>query len=182
MNKLVALASLSFAVSAAVTDLAASPSASAAPLVAENLVAESKAKARKNVVETAAADPRFSTLVAAVQAAGLQEALATTENITVFAPTNEAFAALPAGTLEALLLLENREQLIAILTYHVLPSKVMAADVRSGEVPTLNGAPLTIKVAQGRVKAGGAEVIATDVKASNGVIHVVNRVIMPPNN
>lgn len=106
----------------------------------------------------------------------------TTDNITVFAPTNDAFAALPAGTVENLLLPENREQLSAILTYHVVPSKVMAADVSSGDVPTLNGTELTIDVADGTVTVGGAEVIATDVKASNGVIHVVNRVILPPTN
>ncbi|MEO1003188.1 MAG: fasciclin domain-containing protein [Cyanobacteria bacterium J06638_7] len=177
MKKLVALASLSFIVAAGFAHLAAIPSAAAAPLVADK-----KAMAKKNIVETAAADPRFSTLVAAVQAAGLQDGLASTDNITVFAPTNDAFAALPAGTVENLLLPENREQLSAILTYHVVPSKVMAADVSSGDVPTLNGAELTIDVADGTVTVGGAEVIATDVKASNGVIHLVNRVILPPTN
>lgn len=147
MNRLVALASLSVALTAGAADLVSAPAASAAPLLAKS----HGEKALMNVVETAAADPRFSTLVAAVQAAGLQDALATTANITVFAPTNDAFAALPAGTLESLLLPENRAQ-------------------------------LTIEVADGGVTVGGASVIATDVKASNGVIHVVDRVILPPTN
>jgi uncharacterized surface protein with fasciclin (FAS1) repeats len=177
MKQLVALASLSLVLATGAVDLAAGSSASAAPMAADK-----KTKARTNVVETAAADPQFSTLVAAVQAAGLQDALATTENITVFVPTNEAFAALPDGTVESLLLPENREQLIAILTYHVVPRTVKAAQVSSGVLPTLNGAELTVEVADGTVTVGGAEVIATDVKASNGVIHVVNRVILPPAN
>jgi uncharacterized surface protein with fasciclin (FAS1) repeats len=186
MKNLFALASLGLALSAGVTGLApATPASAATPsaltqTVASKAGAAKKVEASKNVVETAIADPQFSTLVAAVQAAGLVEALASAESITLFAPTNAAFEALPAGTVENLLLPENREQLIAILTYHVVPSKVMAADVSSGNVPTLNGAQLTIDVSGGVVTVGGAQVTATDIKASNGVIHVVNRVILPP--
>jgi uncharacterized surface protein with fasciclin (FAS1) repeats len=186
MTNLFALASLGLALSAGVTCLTPAAQASAATpsalteTVARKAGTGKQAEASKNVVETAIADPQFSTLVAAVQAAGLVDALASAESITLFAPTNAAFEALPAGTVESLLLPENREQLTAILTYHVVPTKVMAADVSSGDVPTLNGAPLTIEVSGGAVTVGGAQVTATDVKASNGVIHVVNRVILPP--
>jgi len=98
---------------------------------------------------------------------------------TVFAPTDAAFAKLPKETLESLLKPENKEKLSAILTYHVVPGKVMAADVKSGEVKTVNGAKLDIKVTGGVVTVDGAKVLTTDIPASNGVIHLIDTVVMP---
>ena len=132
-----------------------------------------------NVVETAQSVGTFNTLLAAATAAGLAETLATTENITVFAPTDEAFAALPAGTVEDLLKPENKDKLAAILTYHVVAGKVMAADVKSSEVKTVNGKDLSVKVADGKVTVNGANVVKTDIAASNGVIHVIDAVVLP---
>lgn len=134
-----------------------------------------------DLVATAASNEAFSTLVAAVKAAGLVETLQGKGPFTIFAPTNEAFAKLPKGTVETLLKPENKDQLIAILTYHVVPAKVMAADVKAGEAPTVNGKPLKISIKYGSVMVNEAKVITTDVKASNGVIHVIDSVILPPN-
>ncbi|MDY0021342.1 fasciclin domain-containing protein [Arenimonas caeni] len=137
-------------------------------------------KAAGTIVDVAAANADFETLVAAVQAAGLVETLSGTGPFTVFAPTDEAFAKLPAGTLESLLLPENKDQLVAILTYHVVPGKVYAADVvKLDSAATVNGQAADISVEGGSVKVDGANVIATDVKASNGVIHVIDTVILP---
>ena len=133
----------------------------------------------KSVVENAAADASFSTLVAAVKAAGLAETLSGPGPFTVFAPTNEAFAKLPAGTVESLLKPENKEKLVGILTYHVVSGKVMAADVTAGDVPSVQGENIAVTT-DGGVKVNGANVIATDVEASNGVIHVIDAVILPP--
>ncbi len=133
----------------------------------------------KDIVDVAAGNDDFSTLVAAIQAAGLVDTLKGDGPFTVFAPTNAAFAALPAGTVENLLKPENREQLVAILTYHVVPGKVMAADVVGlTEAATVNGATISIDTSDG-VKVDNANVTATDIKASNGVIHVIDAVIMP---
>ncbi len=134
---------------------------------------------KQNIVEIAAAADDFSTLVAAVKAAGLVETLSGEGPFTVFAPTNAAFAALPDGTVEMLLKPENKEKLTKILTYHVIPAKVMAADVKPGEVATVEGSNVTIKVADGKVTVDGANVVKTDIVASNGVIHVIDKVIMP---
>jgi uncharacterized surface protein with fasciclin (FAS1) repeats len=134
---------------------------------------------KANIVETAVAAGQFETLVAAVGAAGLAETLSGEGPFTVFAPTDDAFAALPDGMVESLLLPENREKLVAILTYHVVPAKVKAKDVTAGEAPTVNGQTATIEVVDGTVTIEGATVIKTDVKASNGVIHVIDRVILP---
>jgi uncharacterized surface protein with fasciclin (FAS1) repeats len=136
-------------------------------------------EAKGDIVAVAAGNPDFSTLVAAVKAAGLVETLQGDGPFTVFAPTNAAFAALPEGTVETLLKPENKEKLVAILTYHVVAGKVMAADVKPGDVKTVQGGSATIKVADGKVMIDGATVTATDVKASNGVIHVIDAVIMP---
>ncbi len=130
------------------------------------------------IVEVASANPDFKTLVAAVTAAGLGETLSGEGPFTVFAPTDAAFAALPAGILDKLLLPENKETLTKILTYHVLGSKVMAADVMAGKVATVEGSEITIDTADG-VKVDDAKVTATDVAASNGVIHVIDKVIIP---
>jgi uncharacterized surface protein with fasciclin (FAS1) repeats len=130
------------------------------------------------IVAVAQANPDFSTLVAAITAAGLGDALSGAGPFTVFAPTNAAFEALPAGLLEKLLLPENKEILTKILTYHVVPAKVMAADVAAGDVNTLEGSAFAITT-EGGVKVNASNVTATDVAASNGVIHVIDAVLVP---
>lgn len=131
------------------------------------------------VVDVAAGNEDFSTLVQAVQAAGLESTLAGDGPFTVFAPTNAAFEALPEGLLDKLLLPENKETLTKILTYHVLPVEVMAADVEPGKVATVEGSKVTITVKDGKVMVDEANVTATDVDASNGVIHVIDAVLVP---
>ena len=133
----------------------------------------------KDIVATAAAADDFKTLVAAVKAAGLVETLQGEGPFTVFAPTNEAFAKLPEGTVESLLKPENKEKLANILKYHVVAGKVMAADVKAGEVATVLGKKVTIAVADGKVTIDGANVVKTDIATSNGVIHVIDAVILP---
>jgi uncharacterized surface protein with fasciclin (FAS1) repeats len=140
---------------------------------------KSSAADAKDIVAVASANGSFKTLVAAVKAAGLVETLQGKGPFTVFAPTDEAFAKLPAGTVESLLKPENKEKLVGILTYHVVPGKVMAADVKSGMVKTVNGKELTVKVADGKVTVDGAKVVTADVAASNGVIHVIDTVVLP---
>ncbi len=132
-----------------------------------------------DIVAVASANGSFKTLVAAVKAAGLVETLQGKGPFTVFAPTDAAFAKLPAGTVESLLKPENKEKLVAILTYHVVAGKVMAADVKSGMVKTVNGKELDVKVSDGKVTVDGAKVTMADVAASNGVIHVIDTVLMP---
>ena len=131
-----------------------------------------------NIVEVAQGNADFSTLVAAVTAAGLGDALSGEGPLTVFAPTNAAFEALPAGLLEKLLLPENKEVLTKILTYHVVAAEVMAADVAVGDVTTLEGSTFAVTT-EGGVKVNTANVTATDVPASNGVIHVIDAVLVP---
>ena len=133
-----------------------------------------------DIVEVAAGNKSFRTLVAAVKAAGLVDKLKSKGPLTVFAPTDEAFAKLPKGTLQSLLKPENKKKLISILTYHVIPGRVLAKNVKSGRVKTLNGSSFEIRVSKGEVSVNKAKVVATDVMASNGVIHVVDAVIMPP--
>lgn len=133
----------------------------------------------KTVVDLAIASPDHTTLVAAVKAAGLVETLSKAGPFTIFAPTNAAFAKLPAGTVESLLLPENKAKLVAILTYHVVAAKVMAAEVTTGEVPTLNGKILSVKADGMGVTVNKAKVVATDLVGTNGVIHVVDTVILP---
>lgn len=136
---------------------------------------------KKNIVEIALADEQFSTLVTALKAADLVETIQNGENLTVFAPTNEAFSKLPEGTVEGLLQPENKDQLKAVLTYHVLGSKVMAGDIQEGttDVETLQGSTASVKKSDGGVMIDNANVIKADVKASNGVIHVIDAVILP---
>ena len=131
-----------------------------------------------NIVAVAQGNPEFSTLVAAITAAGLGDELSGEGPFTVFAPTNAAFEALPAGLLEKLLLPENKEVLTKILTYHVVAAKVMAADVAAGDVTTLEGSAFAITT-EGGVKVNASNVTATDVAASNGVIHVIDAVLVP---
>ena len=147
--------------------------------------AATEAPAAKTIVDIAVEDGRFTTLVAAIQAAGLAETLSGEGPFTVFAPTDEAFAALPEGTLDSLLLPENKQQLTDILLYHVVPGKVMAADVAGldGKMvdTALEGKQIAIKVDMGTVYLNeNAKVIITDIEAANGVIHVIDSVILPP--
>jgi uncharacterized surface protein with fasciclin (FAS1) repeats len=135
---------------------------------------------KKDIVDTAVAAGSFKTLVTAVKAAGLAETLKGTGPFTVFAPTDEAFAKLPAGTVEELLKPENKAKLTAILTYHVLAGKVMAADVKTMEAATVEGSKAKVKVGDGKVMVDKATVTKTDIEASNGVIHVIDTVLMPP--
>ena len=136
--------------------------------------------AHPDIVDTAVAAGDFETLTAALTAAGLVDTLKGDGPFTVFAPTDEAFAALPPGTVENLLKPENKDQLIAILSHHVVAGDVSSAEVvRLTEAQTLNGQSVSILSDQGKVEVDGATVIAADVEASNGVIHVIDRVILP---
>jgi uncharacterized surface protein with fasciclin (FAS1) repeats len=148
-------------------------------LVTASVSAMHHKSAKMDIVETAASNPDFSTLVTAVKAAGLVETLQGKGPFTVFAPTNEAFAKLPAGTVEDLLKPENKDKLVAILTYHVVAGKVMAADVvKLSKATTVQGSDIMIDTSDG-VKVNNANVIKTDLKTKNGVIHVIDTVIMP---
>lgn len=133
-----------------------------------------------DIVDVASSNGSFNTLVAAVAAADLVDTLKSPGPFTVFAPTDEAFAALPAGTFDNLLLPENKDQLIAVLTYHVVPGKIMAADLPAGraDIVTVQGTTARIDTTNG-AKIDGANIVATDVAASNGVIHVIDAVILP---
>lgn len=133
-----------------------------------------------DIVDTAVAAGQFNTLAAALEAADLVSTLKGEGPFTVFAPTDEAFAKLPAGTVESLLKPENREQLVGILTYHVVAGEVSSSEVvKISEATTVNGADIAIAVADGKVRINDATVIAADVDASNGIIHVVDTVILP---
>ena len=139
--------------------------------------------ADKDIVDIAASNADFETLVAAVKAAGLVDTLKGEGPFTVFAPTDEAFAKLPEGTVASLLKPENKDKLVAILTYHVVPGKVMAADAvkldgKSATSVQGGGIPITVK--DGSVYVGKAKVVATDIEGTNGVIHVIDTVILPP--
>lgn len=135
----------------------------------------------ETIVDVAAANGSFETLVAAVQAAGLEETLRSEGPYTVFAPTDEAFAALPEGTVEKLLLPENQEVLAQILSYHVIPGAVPSSDIESGAVSTVEGADVNIAVdTDGVMVNETATVIEPDVLADNGVIHVIDAVLLPP--
>ena len=136
--------------------------------------------AGKSIVEIAAGAEDFSTLVAAVKAAELVDVLSSKGPFTVFAPTNEAFAKLPKGTVESLLKPENKDKLIAVLKYHVVPGKVMAKDVvKVDSAKTAQGSSVTVTVEGKTVKVDNAKVVKTDIEASNGVIHVIDTVIIP---
>jgi uncharacterized surface protein with fasciclin (FAS1) repeats len=136
-------------------------------------------EAKQDIVDVAAGNDSFTTLVTAIKAAGLVDTLKGDGPFTVFAPTDEAFGALPEGTLEDLLKPENKDKLVAILTYHVVPGKVMSGDIKPGEAATVQGESVTIAVNDGAVMVDEAKVVTPDVKASNGVIHVIDKVITP---
>ncbi|HQW93346.1 MAG: fasciclin domain-containing protein [Chitinophagaceae bacterium] len=136
--------------------------------------------APKDIVDVAIGSPDHTTLVAAVTAAGLVETLKGAGPFTVFAPTNAAFSALPAGTVEGLLKPESKEKLTGILTYHVVAGAVKAADLKDGQkVKTLQGEELTVTIKDGKVMINGANVTAADLAGSNGVVHVIDAVLMP---
>lgn len=145
----------------------------------EEMAEEAPAESAGTIVDVASNTEGFSTLVAAVSAAGLVDTLNGEGPFTVFAPTDDAFAALPPGVLDALLLPENKETLAKILTYHVVPGTVLAADVTDGDVATVEGQSVTLSTADG-VTVNGATVVQADVMADNGVIHVIDAVILPP--
>jgi uncharacterized surface protein with fasciclin (FAS1) repeats len=133
------------------------------------------------IVEVASSNPAFTTLVAAIKAAGLVDTLSGQGPFTVFAPTDAAFKALPKGTLEKLLKPENKATLVKILTYHVVPGSITSKAIKAGDVKTVEGASVKIQVKKGRVTVGNAKVTKADVKASNGIIHVIDKVLLPPN-
>jgi len=134
----------------------------------------------KNIVQLAAGTESLSTLVTAVKAAGLVETLQGDGPFTVFAPTNAAFEALPDGVLESLLKPDNKDKLVAVLTYHVVGAKVMSGDLKEGQTAkTVEGENVTISL-KGGASVNGAKVVKADIKASNGVVHVIDKVILPP--
>jgi len=181
-NKMKNLKFLSLAVATFATAFVVSCNAPKEEVVEETMVEEVAApvEATTTVVDIAVGSPDHTTLVAAVTAAGLVETLSGPGPFTIFAPTNAAFAALPAGTVENLVEPENKDQLTSILTYHVVSGNVLAADLTDGQkVTTLNGQELTVSIANGVVKINGATVTAADLTGSNGVIHVVDGVILP---
>ena len=133
-----------------------------------------------NIVETAVSNGSFKTLVAAVTAAGLGETLSSTGPFTVFAPVDAAFAALPTGTVETLVKPESKEKLTGILTYHVLAGKVLSSDLTDGRVAkTVNGEEITIRLKDGKVFVNDSEVVIADVETSNGIVHAIDKVLMP---
>ncbi|MCB5361391.1 fasciclin domain-containing protein [Vibrio lentus] len=135
---------------------------------------------KKDLVDVAVENGSFTTLVAAVKAAGLVDTLKGDGPFTVFAPTDEAFAALPEGTVEMLLKPENKDKLVAILTYHVVPGKIMAAEVmKLSSAETVQGEAVMVAIDDGNVMINTAKVVIPDVKASNGVIHVIDAVLLP---
>ncbi len=171
---------------AALALAACAPAATPAPTqeptqIPPTAVPPTEAPMAKDIVDTAIADGRFTTLVAALQAAGLVDALKAEGPFTVFAPTDDAFAKLPAGTLDELLKPENKQKLTDILLYHVVNGKVMAADVAGmTSATTLLGKDVAIKVDMGNVYINDAKVVITDIETSNGVIHVIDTVLLPP--
>lgn len=154
----------------------AAAAAVAAPLFLSSTIAKAA-----DIVDTAMAAGQFETLVAAVKAADLVETLKGEGPFTVFAPTDEAFAKLPEGTVETLLMPENKDQLIAVLTYHVVAGKVMSGDLagKSMEAETVQGQSLMVDATGGMVKIDEATVISADIVADNGVIHVIDTVVLP---
>jgi uncharacterized surface protein with fasciclin (FAS1) repeats len=146
-------------------------------LAASALIAAALGAQAKDIVDTAVSAGQFKTLATALQAAGLVDTLKGPGPFTVFAPTDEAFAKLPKAQLDALL--ADKAKLTAVLTYHVVPGKVMAADVKAGKVKTVQGKELTVATAGG-VTVNQAKVTKTDIAADNGVIHVIDTVVMPP--
>ncbi len=178
-------AALSLAACSSSSDTAATPAASSAsasaPAPVETAMASEEPMTGMTILDVASSADGFATLTAAVTAAGLGEFLGTQDGsfVTVFAPTDDAFAALPAGVLDALLLPENKDLLGKILAYHVIEGNVLAADIVDGDVPTAEGQSVTLQTGE-FVTVNGSKVIAADVVASNGVIHGIDAVLLPP--
>jgi uncharacterized surface protein with fasciclin (FAS1) repeats len=150
------------------------------PAAAQHMTASGYGIDENDIMETAVAAGSFQTLVAAVKAAGLVETLRGEGPFTVFAPTDEAFAKLPAGTVESLLEPENRDKLVAILTYHVVPGRLMASDVVGSEyLKTIQGQRIKVSTKEGKAMVDDAVILKTDIGTSNGVIHVIDSVILP---
>ncbi len=182
--KLLAVAAVSaFALAACspAETVSTEPAVVEAPVV--DPVIDEPVAAPSTVVDIAAGNPDFSTLVAAIQAAGLAETLSGPGPFTVFAPTNAAFASLPAGTLDSLLLPENKDDLVKVLSYHVVSGKVMAADVPAeadaAATATVNNLDLSVRTTATGAMVNDATVTAADIEASNGVIHVIDKVLLP---
>jgi len=181
-SKMKNLRVLSFVAAAAVSTFAMSCDSKPTETVEEvvEVVEAPVMEVSNTVVDIAIGSPDHTTLVAAVQAAGLVETLQGDGPFTVFAPTNAAFAALPAGTVEGLLKPEAKGDLTSILTYHVVAGNVMSGDLSDGQmVTTLNGAQLKVTIKDGKVMIGGATVVAADLAGSNGVVHVIDKVLLP---
>ncbi len=160
------------------------PQSKASVTSSSTLMAEAnknKATSTATIVEVASANDSFKTLVAAVKAAGLVEILSGKGPFTVFAPTDKAFAALPKETLESLLKPENKSKLQKILTYHVVSGEITSSQIKPGEVKTLEGSPVKVSIENEKVMVGSSKVTSADVDASNGVIHVIDQVLLPPN-
>ncbi|MCG8322797.1 MAG: fasciclin domain-containing protein [Cytophagales bacterium] len=135
----------------------------------------------KDIVDLAAGNDNLKTLVAAVKAGGLVDVLKSDGPFTVFAPTDQAFAALPEGTLESLLKPENKDQLASILKYHVVAGKVKSSDLSNGQkAATVQGEKVGVSIKNGKVKIDDAQVVMADVEAKNGIVHVIDKVILPP--
>lgn len=173
---------------ATVPPIAETPAATVPPVAPTPITTASPTgtTANRNLAElaqAAASQGQFKTLTQAVQAAGLNEQLTTAGPYTVFAPTDAAFAALPKATLDNLLKPENKQQLVRLIAYHVVPGQVTSSQLTSGPVKTLEGTPATVKVdsANKAIAVNGAKVIQADIPASNGIVHVVDKVILPPN-
>ena len=167
------------------TTIAASILLATSPLAAQSAPATTTTAtnpaAQATIVDTAVAAGSFKTLVAAVKAAGLVDTLKGKGPFTVFAPTDEAFAKLPKGTVEDLLKPENKDKLVAILTYHVVPGSVKAAAVKDGlKAKTVQGSEVSFKINGKDVTIDAAKIVKTDIECSNGVIHVIDSVILPP--
>ena len=146
----------------------------------KNAASPAPMAAGKDIVAIASGDAQFKTLTKALGSAGLVTTLQGKGPFTVFAPTDAAFAALPKGTVENLLKPENKAQLTKILTYHVVPGSVVSTSLKSGDVKSVEGSSLKVGVNAGKVTVSGANVVKADIKASNGVIHVIDKVLMPP--
>ncbi len=148
--------------------------------IAGTYAGKTEVSAKADIVDTAVANGSFNTLVAAVQAAGLEQTLRSEGPFTVFAPTDAAFDALPSGAVETLLKPENKDQLVSILTYHVVAGKVLSTDLQDGaQATTVNGAKISIDLDNG-VTINDSDVVIADIKTSNGVIHVIDKVLLPP--
>lgn len=172
MNRILTIAVLA-------STLTITPSLLAGECSASKSASAATCTSAKDLVSVASGAENFKTLVAAVKAAGLVDTLQGKGPFTVFAPTDAAFAKLPAGTVESLLKPENRDKLVAILTYHVIPGKVLAADVKTMQAKTVQGQSVKLVVSDAGVTVDNAKVVKTDVLAENGVIHVIDTVIIP---